>query len=372
MGLGLQGAFGLEGLDQLVAQRKAEKIAAQLRAQKVQQQQFENQLKLRNESRLEAVMKGQEADRAAGRQEQDFTRAGQINQATPEGTFMPEGDQGAKLMQSAGYGGFLKRAPSIAAQGPDFQGPTENATIQDYQQGRPGGFIKSATAQQLAEQAKEKAVNLKEQQLVQHENEVAAETRRHNRVMENKPSASADRLIQVKTLDKDGHPIIRYMSPQDIRNEGGTFDSQRSAVTQNRLDSATAVNDVGRRIQKELSNPEVAANLGPIMGRYTSLRDFLGNPPPEYSRLAGEIESFALANMGVHGMRSSVGADKIKSMLSAQHTPESLSQGIEGLLGFSNDFMKNAGLSPAQNPSAGASPATKPTLDRSIQDLLKR
>ncbi len=44
------------------------------------------------------------------------------------------------------------------------------------------------------------------------------------------------------------------------------------------------------------------------------MREFIGNPPPELSELAASIESFALANMGVHGMRSVQGADEIKAL----------------------------------------------------------
>jgi hypothetical protein len=78
------------------------------------------------------------------------------------------------------------------------------------------------------------------------------------------------------------------------------------------------------------------------MGRYSNLQDFIGNPPPEYSRLAGEIESYSLANMGVHGMRSAHGAEMIQRMLTGKHTPQSLIATIQGLNKFSEQFQQNS------------------------------
>src|SRR5262249_13257093 len=106
--LGLSLPFALNSLDQVLAHRRPEQIAAQQRAQALKQQQFENELKLRNESRLEDVMKGQQADRTAARQEQDFARAGAIAQAIPADTFLGAAEPGVKLLQQAGYGGVLR------------------------------------------------------------------------------------------------------------------------------------------------------------------------------------------------------------------------------------------------------------------------
>ncbi len=127
-----------------------------------------------------------------------------------------------------------------------------------------------------------------------------------------------------------------------------------SSVTANRADSAQAVVQTGNDIIAELNDPNFRNVLGPAMGRTSTLRDFIGNPPPEFSRLAGQIESFSLANMGVHGMRSSIGADKIKKLLDAHHTPESLVQAILGLTDFSNHFIENTGRSVQDNNSTTA------------------
>jgi hypothetical protein len=133
-----------------------------------------------------------------------------------------------------------------------------------------------------------------------------------------------------------------------------------SAVTRNRVDSAKALVAGGARMTQQLADPNFAAQIGPALGRYNTLRDFIGNPPPEYAKLAGEIESFALANMGVHGMRSTKGAEDIKSLLDQHHTPQSLAAAIDGILGFSRDLISGTGgKQPApqqQQPAANNDP----------------
>ncbi len=144
---------------------------------------------------------------------------------------------------------------------------------------------------------------------------------------------------------------------------GDSYARPQSAVTQNRLDSAKAVAQTGQDIIAQLSDPNFKAVVGPILGRYGTLRDFIGNPPPEFAELAGQIESYSLANMGVHGMRSIEGAEQIKSLLDKRHTPESLVATITGLNNFSEHFIQNAGrvapgaVSRTPNPSGASFPA---------------
>jgi hypothetical protein len=142
---------------------------------------------------------------------------------------------------------------------------------------------------------------------------------------------------------------------------GSVVGPKVGATVENRLASAKAVNQTGQDIINQLSDPTVAAMVGPALGRFNTVRDFIGNPPPELSELAGEIESYALANMGVHGMRSAQGAEQIKALLDRKHTPESLIRTIKGLSKFSAHFMENEG--------GGSAPAApKPTA----AELLKK
>jgi hypothetical protein len=164
-------------------------------------------------------------------------------------------------------------------------------------------------------------------------------------------ATAGNKLIPVKTVDENGRSVTRYLTPDDVR--GQTFKAPPSAVTANRLDSAEAVTQTGNDLVAKLKDPAFAAKVGPEMGRYNTLKDFIGNPPPEFTQLAGEIESYALANMGVHGMRSVQGSEKINELLNKRHTPESMIAAIQGLQTFSNHFMENQG-----RPVPGAVPAS--------------
>lgn len=137
------------------------------------------------------------------------------------------------------------------------------------------------------------------------------------------------------------------------------FAPTANATTANRLSSAQAVLKTGNDIKRLVSDPTVAAQLGPVMSRYNNLADFVGNPPPQFAKLAGMIESYSLANMGVHGMRSAGGADAIKKTIGlGRHTPESLLSVIDGLNGFAENLMQGEGRG-AQIPGA-----QKPVIKR--------
>ena len=167
-------------------------------------------------------------------------------------------------------------------------------------------------------------------------------------------------MVTIQTVDENGQPVTKIVP----KTAGSTFAKGPSAVTANRLDSAKAVKQTGEDIIAGLSDPKTAAMVGPAMGRFNTLRDLIGNPPPELAGLAGQIESYALANMGVHGMRSAQGAQMISKLLDRRHTPESLIATIKGLNGFSAHFLENAGRGGGK-PDATT---TKPTAE----DLIKK
>ena len=178
--------------------------------------------------------------------------------------------------------------------------------------------------------------------------------------MVNKKPAGASTLVPVKTKNPiTGKTETRFV----VKREGDAYESPDSAVTQNRADSALAVNQTGADIIQKLSDPSMAAIVGPALGRYNTVRDFIGDPPPEFAELAGQIESFALANMGVHGMRNIQGADEIKALLDKKHTPESMAAAIRGLMGFSQHFLENAGRTVA--------PKDKPPAETAVEKYLR-
>jgi hypothetical protein len=158
-------------------------------------------------------------------------------------------------------------------------------------------------------------------------------------------------LVMVQTVDAQGNPVTKFVK----KEADASYLKPANATTANRVASAEAVNKVGNDIMAKLSDPKYAAVVGPALGRASSLQDFIGNPPPEFAELAGEIESYALANMGVHGMRSAHGAEQIKALLSGRHTPASLIASIRGLQNFSNTFVDG------NKPKAGGGSATPTT-----------
>lgn len=164
----------------------------------------------------------------------------------------------------------------------------------------------------------------------------------------NAPTPPQAPIQLITTTDDNGNTVQKFVKKQ----EGSSFTKPVGATTEGRVKSAETVNQVGSDIIQKLSDPKVAATLGPVLGRYSKLQDFIGNPPPEYAELAGEIESYALANMGVHGMRSAQGAEQIKKLLEGRHTPESLAATIRGLNNFSEKFVQNT--KPGAKPAAAS------------------
>lgn len=169
-----------------------------------------------------------------------------------------------------------------------------------------------------------------------------------------KADAGADKLVKVEHKDPvSGRTVIEWLPQSQVR--GQTFDKGTNATTENRLASAEAVNQTGNDMIAKLSDPTYAKQVGVAMGRFNNLRDFVGDPSPEFAELKGTIESYALANMGVHGMRSAQGAQQIAKLMDQKHTPESLIATIRGLSQFSNHFMQNEGRPavPATAPRTG-------------------
>jgi hypothetical protein len=156
------------------------------------------------------------------------------------------------------------------------------------------------------------------------------------------PRAAGDKLVKVEHKDPaTGRTVIEWLPQSELR--GQKFEKGIGATQETRLASAQAVNETGADLIAKLSDPAFAERVGPAIGRFNTIREFLGNPPEEFSDLAGTIESYSIANMGVHGMRSVQGAEHIKKLLDQKHTPQSLIAAIKGLSKFSNHLMEDAG-----------------------------
>ncbi len=207
---------------------------------------------------------------------------------------------------------------------------------------------------------------LEGQTMTTNDLKAAAEIKQKN--IDNRRAEARDAAMLKALADKSGAAVVKveYKDPLDGKKKiewipkgqlvNRKFDAPDSATAETRLNSSEAVIQTGNDIIESLKSPDFKKEVGPILGRFNSLRDFIGNPPPEFQTLAGNIESFALANMGVHGMRSVQGAKLISKMLDQKHTPESLIASINGLNNFAEHLMANAGR---KVPGVSTAPASK-------------
>lgn len=173
---------------------------------------------------------------------------------------------------------------------------------------------------------------------------LAEAIRRDNKVAATAAASGlADTVVAHPELWNQLTPSAKEKLAATLADKGFTgFAAKESATLENRLASSKAVLQTSNDMIKLIKDN--AKELGPLMGRYNSVADFVGNPPPKFKELAGLIESYSLANMGVHGMRAVNGADAIKQTIGEGHqTPESMIATINGLNGFASHLLENEG-----------------------------
>lgn len=390
MGIGLAGAFGAsnlaDSLDNSLKDKIKEKLMAEAIDRQVAQQKFENDLKTKQfqsgEDLKNAQLSALTETRAAQEADRQNTGNIKLGDAIPAGTELPQSSPIAGRLVAVGQ---AIPKPSTAEAPPDALAAVSGmgdqplaGTIANSPSPIVGRLVVKTPSQ--AQQTTQDAADARVE---------AARLAAENRTNDNEQKAK-DRLAQIAaaaaakpTVDKltkvehkdptTGKTIIEWLPQSEIR--GKTFDKGASGATETRLASAQAVNQTGDDIIAKMKDPQFAALVGPVMGRYNSLRDFIGNPPPEFSELAGQIESYAIANMGVHGMRSAQGAEKIKAMLNKKHTPESLASTIKGLSGFSQHFMDNEGRTGSSFDTSGKFTGNSTIGDQSkpsAADLIKK
>jgi hypothetical protein len=352
-GLGLAAAGGVkagsDALVDLLKQKFTEQL--QLRQQQAQEDQLRQQMAEHAASRglqerefglaqetQRGTLKRQEAadkqaaqDRAAARDLTDESRFLGRLKILPKGAVIPTGEAGdfAKYGASA----LLKPRTRMPQRDASFVGPDQPEETGDFEfqgtQDTANAEERTRTQRDIADARNEAALA------------------RVQAAAANRPQP----LVTIQTVDANGNPVTRIVT----KTAGSEFVKPANATTATRVASAKAVNEVGNDVIAKLSDPKFAATVGPVMGRAGTLRDFIGNPPPEFSELAGQIESYALANMGVHGMRSAQGAEQIKKLLDQRHTPASLAATIRGLNDFSTRFETN------NTPKSGGAPVATTT-----------
>jgi hypothetical protein len=363
MGLGLESAYGAEGAAERLRQILMDRFARQqaLHAQSIQDQQIANQTRgmdLNEADRRDRLAETTRQHTIAD-EDRNLNIGMKLSDQIQPG-FLPETNQAVGFLRKVGAGTDL---PATLPMGKDFTGPMENdETPQQAQTGRMKGFLKAASTKQVDTEADNKRQQtvadaaLAAAQGKETPDEASARRQREhaaNRTFDaTHPVANpGDKLVKVEHKGPDGRTVIEWLPQSELK--GKQFQKGVSSATDSRLASAEAVKQTGDDIIARLSDPAVKAQLGPTMGRYSKLQDFLGNPPPEFAELAGQIESYSLANMGVHGMRSAQGAQKIAQLLNQPHTPESIIAAIKGLNAFSEHFMQNEGRGSAAPKTDG-------------------
>ncbi len=172
------------------------------------------------------------------------------------------------------------------------------------------------------------------------------------------PSNYGSTLIRVEHQDPTTHDtVVSFMTPAQIQQAGGTFEKGLGQTVESRYLSAKTVLKQGNDIIAALGDKDIAAQLGPVMGRYNTLREFIGNPPPEFSKLAGQLKSYSYGNMGVHGMRSTQGAEMLDEALDRKMTPEALKAMLEGVNSFAEDLVGFIERVPQSVQDSGGGPA---------------
>lgn len=393
MGLvGMGGAAGAGDALQNIFQERLQAAAAQRQQQQLEQN--DALLRIKAQEHADEVQQNLELKRQTEKDRVDAAKASQQTrldkQASDTFTMNPIGANlgptqgpraqqlgfpvqqiaGPKVQQTTGF----MPLPSAPSQGPGMQpmgdlspvggapavgpqiapGASTTATTQ-----MPDTFQRGATQADMVQQ--QGAADKVEAARVAAENRTNDnEQKAKDRLAQIAAAAAArpvpDKLTKVEHKGPDGRTIIEWKPQSELR--GQTFDKGVSGATETRLASAQAVSQTGEDIIAKLSDPKVAAMVGPAMGRYNSVRDWIGDPPPELSELAGALESYAIANMGVHGMRSVQGADQIKKLLDKKHTPDSMISTIKGLNSFSQHFMQNEGRGGATTPAPAGASAT--------------
>lgn len=381
MSLGLEGAFGAGGAADALKEILRERFLRAKEAQDSKRQDTELQLRQRS---LDQNDQYRQDTLAENTRLHDQTNADRLfkenmtlNEAIPPGTELPSSSPIVGRLSPMGgvapHGIDLQTPPSLAADpnaSPEMPGTIANSPSLS---GRL--FVKQATQKQKDTEA-DNARQLEQTRRARPPapvHDTARGLMRPNDAGVMEPVLDVggktvqgyhpepDKLTKVEHKGADGRTVIEWLPQSELK--GKTFQKGTSSATETRLASAEAVNQTGNDIIAKLADPAYAAKLGPAMGRYSKLQDFIGNPPPEFSELAGAIESYSLANMGVHGMRSAQGAQLIAKLLNQPHTPESMVAAIKGLNKFSEHFMENEGRvmkTSAAPATSTATPAATP------------
>ncbi len=128
-----------------------------------------------------------------------------------------------------------------------------------------------------------------------------------------------------------------------------------TTAARGKAEQADVIQIAGDTLQSHIA--QVQDQIGPVMGRYNSLADFVGNPPPEYKGLASELQSWIALHPAAHGFRGVKAVEEFqKTFGSTFNTPESLIAGIRGAYN-TMDALRTVGTPrTVQRPTSNANP----------------
>jgi len=119
---------------------------------------------------------------------------------------------------------------------------------------------------------------------------------------------------------KAANPLLAFRKPP-------------SANIQLRENSAHQSLKMADDIEASINTPDVAAQLGPIMGRYKTLEIAAGAGDPVAVKLKAQLWGFASMQMALHNARNYKIAQDALNLLKSEQTPESLIAAVQGITG---------------------------------------
>jgi hypothetical protein len=190
------------------------------------------------------------------------------------------------------------------------------------------------------------------------------------------PKGPSARFVKVDDPDHPGRQKYITATPGQTDMSGFTT---TGATVANREAGADYSNVLGDEVLKALESPELQAQIGPIMGRYNSLKAAAGAGDPIAQELVGQLRSFAALQPGIHGMRNFQMVAHMEELLNTAQNPAALAAGLRGILAASRTIVgkdlngqPRSGVAPRTKPAAAPAAPGAPAAPSPFDDALNR
>lgn len=158
-----------------------------------------------------------------------------------------------------------------------------------------------------------------------------------------------------QTVDgPNGKPMLMDANSGTLKPfpEGAT--PKPGATEGNRIAAAGDALEASAEIRDFMKDPNVQEQIGPLMGRYNSIKEAAGAGNPLAKELEGKLMGYAALMPAVHSFRAVKFAEKINAFLTSKQTPEALLAGIAGI-DSATRIVKDRGRAPSYG---GPAPGT--------------